>query len=267
MIRHVQLGSTYGAGLSQTNCSIERITVQYNPGQGVNGPFWIGCYTTTLNNDGTVAAPAANAVPVVEAQVNANYETAEVFNRSSPIVPGPVWVGLSSTENSFTAIVAGQTARMDIDIDEFEIAPPALTTAKTASGNTQLIWNNAAAPHFLYDVYVTDLGNSAGAQLYLMLFATDAVIASQIPIQEWKIPIAGTAGVNTPEAGALYLCFGRTAPSQPGGGMAVFSQTGQIAVGQPAKTIYQGCYLAVSTTPGVLTQAAANAAAIQGRYL
>jgi len=276
MIRHVQLGVVIGASLTRASVSIERITVQnFND---TNTQLWLGVYTTTIGNDGKATTPTNGQVPIIEGALTSSWESAELFNSQSPFVPGPVWVGLSSTENSYTATAI--TARIDVDYDEVEVAPSGLQTAFSASTNKLSVWANASAPQALYDVFVTDLNANGGVPLYLQLFAQDIanVINGVVSLQQWPLSLSGSAiGFNTPTGGQTYLNFGRTSTTGsgklPGGGLQVYqtnaliSATTQKAGGTAtAANAYQGCVLAISTTSGVLTLANVASVYITARY-
>ena len=163
MIHHAQLGVVIGAALTRGSVAIERVTVQ-NLNSG-NAQLWLGFYTTTIGNNGQATAPANGAVPTLEMECTMQYESAELFNGMSPLIEGPVWVGLSSTENGYTATAI--TARIDVDYDANEIFPFGLSTVTGASTNKLSVWANAAAPQALYDVFVTDLNANAGVPLFL----------------------------------------------------------------------------------------------------
>jgi hypothetical protein len=279
--RHVQLGKVIGGGVTRMNAAIARLTVQMTLNAGT---YFLGVYTTTLNNDGTIAAPTNAQVPVIELAVNNNYESDQLYNDNAPPIPGPIWIGLSTTENTYTA--TANTARIDVDIEEYEIpAPAGLTTVSNAgTANKVTIWTNPVGPtattitpHSLYDVFVQDLNNSAGAQLYLMVFAlpTANVVNGAVPIQQWTIPISGTQGIDTVALGSRLLNFGQTCSQAGVAGYAPFQQgTSQVlgdGLGTAAPNVetglYTGCVLAISTTAQYLTLATGTAAQITARYL
>lgn len=272
--RHIQLGKVIGAGLTRANASFARITAQMTIGSGT---YYLGVYTTTLNNDGSIAAPTNNQVPVIELVLNNNSESDQLFNNNAPPVPGPVWVGLSTAENGYTA--TANTARIDVDINEYEIPPVGLSTvSNSGTANKLTIWTNpvgpttsAITPHSLYDIFICDLNNSSGAQLYVMVFATPAnvVIAGAVPVAQWTLPIYGTQGVNTVATGSLYLMFGAFNPQSGKVGWAPFQQGQALTegAGLGATGLYTCCVIAISSTPTTLTFAASTAAQITARYL
>ena len=274
MAKHVQLGVVIGASLSRGAVSIERLTIEnFNSG---SVQFWLGVYTTTIGNDGKAAAPTAAQVPVIEMAAAETWESSNQYDGKSILVPGPVWVGLSSTENTYTATAT--TARIDVDYDETEVPLGALTTVVNASTNKVNIFTNASAPNALYDVFVTDLNGNSGVPLYLQLHATDAAgtVNGNVPLDQWPMSLAGSAiGYNTPAGGQTYLNFGRTSSAGilPGGGRIPFSQNALISAtaqsaGGTSTTVNanQGCTLAISTTSGKLTLGAAASAYVTARY-
>jgi hypothetical protein len=225
-----------------------------------------------VNNDGTIAAPQANATPVLSFVLPANYEFAELFNSGLPFIPGPVYIAISSVEASYTA-VGVVTIDCHVEVEEWEIELPTLTSVATASGNHISLWTNANeaanGPYGLYQIIASDLGNSGGAQLYLMIFACDfgTLVAGMSPQMGnvFAIPATGSTGVNINCYGTTLLNFG---DSQAPGRKMLQQGLGPLSTAAPAQsaTNYVGCTIVVSTSPTVYTLAAANAAKIYALY-
>jgi len=255
---------TTGFGLTRASLRLSRIFGNY---VGAAGNF-LQVHTTTVANDGTINAPTNQQVPVFSFVLPANFEFAELFNSGLPFVPGPVWIGISSTEATYTA-VGVVTIDCHAEVEEWEIQSTALTSTSTASGNHISPWTNANeaanGPYGLYQIIATDLNNSGGAQLYLQVYACDygTLVAGMTPLpgKVWQIPKSGTAGVNINTTGTILLQFGT--PQNPG--ISPMQQgLGTLSTTAPAQsaTNYVGCTVVVSTTANTFTLAAANAAKI-----
>ena len=255
---------TTGFAVARQNLRLSRIFGNY---VGAAGNY-LQVHTTAVNNDGIIAAPQANATPVLSFVLPANYEFAELFNSGLPFIPGPVYVAISSVEATYTA-VGVVTIDCHVEVEEWEIESPALTSTSTASGNHISPWTNANeaanGPYGLYQIIATDLNNSGGAQLYLMIFACDygTLVAGMAPQMGnvFAIPGSGVVGVNINCSATILLNFG---DSQAPGRKMLQQGLGTLSTVAPAQsaTNYVGCTIVVSTSPTVFTLAAANAAKI-----
>lgn len=257
-LKHVH-GFFYGTGATTSNTQYMLQAFQNRPlantGESATGP------TSTVT------------VPDWECVLVDNYEFDEAFILNGPILSGPVYFAVSSTAGVYTTPAANNTVDLFIEVESFEEDFQFTTLrANNASTNKLQVWSNASGLHNLSDAFTVDLGNSAGAQLYLMLFAADSgsVVNGAYPIRQWTIPISGSNGINVPNpttnTGMLYTNFGNTQQ----GGIQIYSNTMTLipttgAAGvSPSQLV--GCTLAISTTPTTLTLAAANATEITAHY-
>lgn len=268
------------SGIATTGFSLGRETLKIANIEGTatagntNSNDFVGFYTTTIASSSTsvlglATAPTNGQAPVFEFQVTKATPFNPVISAGLPQIPGPLYMGLSSTAGSYTATT--DTVDIFIEMEEWEEElVNAASTATVASGNALTVWTDTiAAPSAakgLIDVIALDLNNSSGAQLYLQLFAGASPVAGDIPKMgwSWKIPIAGSAGNNINLNGAILLNLGD--PSV--GGLTPLQQgKGTLGTGTTTGVNYSGCYFRVSTTPNLLTLAGASAAMIVARYV
>lgn len=235
-----QLTLATGFSVSRGGIRLARVFGQFNGG----ADRWLQFHTTTLANDGTASAPQAGAAPAIASfLLQASFEFAELFNAAIPLVAGPVYCTVSKAKDTYSAPDAGDTMVCSVEAEGLPTLPSGLTQVQTASGNSLQLFNNAAGPKSMFDLTVTDLGNSGGAQLYLMLFGKDVgdVQAGDKPLEQWTLSAASTPFV---------MNFNGRKVRQ------------QISNG----TNYVGASFLISTTSGTLTLGAANAAILTGRY-
>lgn len=275
--RQYKAYGSYGFALNRGQVGLVRAHGTYIGTTDTNA--YLGLYTTTLSVAsaaalGTPLVPNANQVPVWESQI---LTKATGFNENCqlavPQIPGPVYCGLSTVSGSYTA-ASSDTADIFLDVEEWEEEPPTLTQVTISGAASNTIWSDTtAAPSAakaLYDIIAYDRGNSAGAQLYLQLFAITPV-AGTIPIKCWEIPISGTPGANINLNGAILLNFG---DSQRGGwiplensggtlnGAALYGSGGGGGLGNPISALYFG----ISITATSFTAAGNTAAYAVARY-
>ena len=264
--------------LATSGFSIGRENIYLNSVHGVaqtgnsNAVLYLGLYTTTVATGasiGMATAPASNAVPVWQMTVTGKTTTNDFqmfFSGTAAVIPGPVYFAVSSADGSYTS--TSDTVDIFLQIEQFEEgAVPVLTPVTNGSTNTMQVWSDtifgAVAPKALYDIFLQDLGNNSGAQLYLLLFPqSPAVNPAIFPQWVWEIPIAGTAGFNTGLAGGLYLNFGDPIK----GGLTPRGQGGTLGSGDNTGTEASACYLRISTSPTSLVLGVSSSVAMTARY-
>lgn len=224
---------------------------------GSASPLFVQIHTGVQAGTGVVTKPVDTTVPLQSFQVQGTLEWFELFNSLSGLLTGPLIAVVSSTEDTLTY----STELVDMWFD-MELAQHQATSTVLVSSNSTgalEVWNNAAVAttnRRLWEAYIADLGNY-GAQLYWMLFATDAasVTFGAKPIVSGKVPLSGTAGVGTPATGAIVLNFGDAHE----GGRQMLSQGSD-------GTNYRGCVIALSANPTFFSTAGANASSVYAYY-
>jgi hypothetical protein len=238
----------------------------FNSNNNAGTKVWLQFFTTTVANDGTVTAPTAAQVPLESFYLVPDYEFAELFNSGLSLVPGPIYCALSTTEATYTAVASGQVADVYVEVEEWEIQPPTLTTIGPTTGVSQTVWTDTlVAPSLanaIYDVIAVDLNQNSGAQLYLLMFAApQASNTTTSPWRSWKIPLSGSTGMNIACNGTLLLDFG----DSERGGLTPHQQGGTIGNGNTGINT-SACFFYASLSPTTVVGPAANSVKITSRY-
>jgi len=169
-------------------------------------------------------------------------DTQELASPLSVLSTG-TYLYLSSTQSVFTAPVDGAVMDCQVEIEEYAIPVPGVSTAGDTTSNvaSQLVWASAGgAAHRLVDIQAK---NNSGATQYLMLFSTPPT-AGDYPLMQWQVADGVTLKAN----------FGSDTQVQ----------------GQETTTTYAntyGCYLYVSSTKQVFTAPVGTPWNIMAHYL
>ena len=230
--------------------NVSLLQASQHPGEiiKIEGYFRSSTLIAWLQVHDSVAAPVANAVPLKQWPVYATTEFYKEFKRGSLTCTLGCFVGLSTTEGTYTADVADV---MDISVELSDPENPSGTTfvGDLTSAVTGLaVWSEASgvtARKKLLSLEV-DGTNLTGGTQWIMIFATDAVTAGQAPLQNMIFPI--TAGqVRTLNNG---LHFGETCRD-----MSSYDGTNW----------HYGCHVVISSTASTYT-APNGTACIRGEY-
>lgn len=181
-----------------------RLAVPSSYGTGLNGFSFVyrpdGLDTSTMTNPvGAVTTAGANTLPV--------------------------WIAISSTDATYTAVAASTNVTVDFEEPILELNNQTITGDTTTGVNNLTVFTTSAAKRFTQFTAT----NSTGATAYLMLFANSSPATGAVPIDQWTLTNGQTLTQN----------FGR--------GLAPMEQS------KTDFTNYTGCYLFGSSTTGTLT--------------
>ncbi len=148
-------------------------------------------------------------------------------------------VAFSSTEGTYTS--ASTSFDLWGEVDEFAgmstlIEQADLQNVSNAAVTNLLGWAAATGPQRLFRATIT---NSGATSLYAMLFAIDSPLG--YPISEWLVPAGVTKDLD-------------------------FGPTGFSPMSKINGTLYQGCLIAMSTTPTTYTLPSVGESAIAIYY-
>jgi len=179
-------------------------------------------------------------------------------------------IAISSTDNVFTTYASTMNLVVSMVEWEMQYTPNPTNQALITVGDTTTaisslsVWTNANATaggtqqSRLAFVYVINAITAATQKLWLLLYATDTspAVGTQA-IGSFPIPPkVGTVN------GQLSLNFGWNSSIIP----TQYIPTDATANIQEAGTVKSGCFLQLSTTPGVYTTAAPQTVTIKAQY-
>lgn len=182
-----------------------RLAVPSSYGTGINGFSFVyrpeGLDTSTMSNPygGTTATDGANTLPV--------------------------WIAISSTDATYTAVAASTNVTVDFEETLLELNNQTVVGDTTTGVNNLTVFTTSSSKR-LTQFTAT---NNTGATAYLMLFANSSPSTGAVPIDQWALTNGQTLTQN----------FGR--------GLAPMWQS------STDYTNYTGCYLFGSSTTGTLT--------------
>ena len=144
----------------------------------IDGAF-LGNANAFLQVHDSCTAPAAAAVPMRQEPLNAQAPFYFEFKTGEIRTTEGLWVGVSSTDGTYTA----SALTMDITV-ETDIKPTTLTTVgdKTTTLNHKQIWSQAtgaAAVKLLYCLIITE---QLGAARYIIIYCDDAAAGKQFNV-------------------------------------------------------------------------------------
>lgn len=217
----------------------------------VEGYFRASTSISWLQVHDTNAAPAAGAVPLKEWPVYATTEFYKEFKRGDLTCNLGCFVGLSTTEGSYTA----SSDTMDVSVElRFPELPAAVSYAGslTAPVTSLQVWSEATGAVARRSLVALEVDgtNLTGGTQFILLFATDTVNTGDSPVNGGIFPIAA-GQVRTGENKLTFGEFGR--------------QMFSIDYSTTPPTNRLGCTIKISSTPSTYTPANGTAA-IKAEY-
>ncbi len=178
-------------------------------------------------HDKLLASLVAGDVPLKSIRVSAAGPIPSYLPSLGPVtINKALTITFSSTESTYTAV--GTSFDIWGEVEEFAgeetvLSQLDLLSTSNAATTNLLGWASAAGPQSLYRVTIT---NGGATDLYAMLFAIDSPLG--YPITEWLVPAGTSKDYN-------------------------FGPTGFSPMSKINGTLYQGCLIAMSTTPTTYT--------------